>query len=473
MSRRVVVIGSGLGGLVTSYLLSKQGDCVTILEHDKRPGGSLQAFYRDGIRFDTGFHFVGGMAEGGPLYPYFHDLGLDRLAWTPLDGHEIWLGDKQYVIPNGQERWLRYMQDLFPHQKTNIDELLRVCREAVECPLQETMPYWEQNAWQWLEKTIDDPILRDLISGSSMLVELNRETLPLFAFAEIVYSYVYSSHRLREGGAPIIEHLLGGVLAHGGSIRCSSTVIRILEKDGRAAGVQLQSGEVIEADIVLSAIHPQETMNLLSDNTSMRKVYRRRIDKLVDSMGSFTANIKFRKGSLSLRDVPIYVHKEGADIWSYNAPPVEHLLLHSYPEQDAMDIIVPMAWTNVAQWDGTQVGHRGQDYELFKKEILSQCLALAETALPGITDAVEQVWTSTPLTWKNYFLSHNGTSYGVCKDCNAPESTILMPKTPLPGLFLTGQSMILHGIMGTTISGFISAQFLGATQPPSNSLQGA
>lgn len=464
MKRHVVVIGSGLGGLTTSYLLTKQGDRVTILEHDKRPGGSLQAFWRDGVRFDTGFHFVGGMAEGGPLRPYFEDLGLNDLDWKALDGHEIWLGNTCYNIPNGQERWLTYMTNLFPQQKENIETLLRICREAVECPLQETMPYWEQNAWEWLNKTITDPVLVELVSGSSMLVELNRKTLSLFAFAEIVYSYVYSSHRLTEGGTPIINHLLDYILANDGEIRCSSTVTRILEQDGRATGVMLADGTTIEADIVLSAIHPQETMNLLGENTSMRKVYRRRIEKMVDSMGSFTANIKLKPGHIALRDLPIYVHAEGADIWSYDAPPVEHLLLHSYPEQDALDIIIPMSWDNVKQWDGTAVGHRGEDYEAFKQMILDQALDLAETAMPGIREAVDKAWTSTPLTWRSYFLSHNGTSYGVCKDCNSPETTILMPKTPLQGLYLTGQSMILHGIMGTTISSHITAQFLNNKQ---------
>lgn len=460
MRRKVVVIGSGLGGLVTSYLLAKQGDHVVILEHDKRPGGSLQSFVRDGIRFDMGLHYVGGLGDGGPLYSYFHDLGLLSLPWKELDGHEIWIGDTCYCIPTGEERWLEYMASQFPHQRSNLVRFLNESKAIVNCPFDQTMPFWEKSAWEWLCETIDDPVLRDVLSGSSLIIELNRETLPLFAFAEIVYSYIHSSHRLVEGGQPIIDHLLGFVLSHGGEIHCGSTVTRILEKDSQILGVQLSDGTTMEADIVLSAIHPTITMDLLDENSTIRKVYRRRLHKLRDSMGCFTANLKVKPGVLDMRDRPVYVHAKGSDFWCYDAPPVEHILIHFYPEQNAIDFIVPMSWKHVEKWDGTQVGHRGEDYVAFKEALLNECLRLAEMAVPGITESVESYWSSTPLTWKSYFRAHNGTAYGVMKDYHSPETTLLLPKTPLKGLYLTGQSVILHGIMGTTISGFISAEFL-------------
>lgn len=460
MKRKVIIIGSGIGGLVTGYLLSKQGDQVIMLEHDKRPGGGLQSFYRDGIRFDTGFHFVGGLAEGGPLHPFFKNLDLLSLPWKPLDGQEIWIGEQCYTLPTGADAWLKYLTEKFPNQEKNLRTFLKVCKEVIECPFSETMPYWERNAWDWLCETIDDPLLREVLSGSSMIVELNKKTLPLFAFAEITYSYIHSSHRMVEGGQPIIDHLLGYILSNGGEIHCSSTVSRIVEEDKKAIGVQLQDGAVINADLIVSAIHPAETMNLLSDNSSMRKIYKTRIGKLKDSLGCFTGNIKLKPGIINMRDMPVYVHRKGTKVWSYNDSAVDHVLVHFYPEQDALDFIVPISWDKFKQWEGTPVGHRGEDYEQLKSDILNQCIDLAETAIPNLRDAVEDSWASTPLTWRNYFLSHNGTSYGVCKDCNSPETTLLLPRTPLQGLYLTGQSIILHGIMGTTISGFITAEFL-------------
>ena len=52
----VVIIGSGLGGLLCGYILSEEGFSVCILEKNKQLGGSLQTFVRDRCIFDTGIH---------------------------------------------------------------------------------------------------------------------------------------------------------------------------------------------------------------------------------------------------------------------------------------------------------------------------------------------------------------------------------------------------------------------------------
>ena len=76
-----VIIGSGLGGLLSGAILSRAGHHVTILEKAAQPGGCLQTFTREGLRFDTGFHSVAGLEEGGPLERIFRPLGLLDLPW--------------------------------------------------------------------------------------------------------------------------------------------------------------------------------------------------------------------------------------------------------------------------------------------------------------------------------------------------------------------------------------------------------
>jgi all-trans-retinol 13,14-reductase len=43
------------------------------------------------------------------------------------------------------------------------------------------------------------------------------------------------------------------------------------------------------------------------------------------------------------------------------------------------------------------------------------------------------------------------------KDYQNPLGTLISPKTKIPNLFLTGQGLNLHGVLGTAISGLISA----------------
>lgn len=74
----VVIIGSGLGGLESAYILSKEGYKVLVLEKNRQLGGSLQIFVRDKAIFDTGIHYLGGLDEGQNLnqsFKYFNIMG--------------------------------------------------------------------------------------------------------------------------------------------------------------------------------------------------------------------------------------------------------------------------------------------------------------------------------------------------------------------------------------------------------------
>ena len=79
MKYDVIVIGSGLGGLICARQLAKAGRSVLVLERHTQPGGCLQSYRRDGITFDTGLHYVGGLDEGQSLHRLFCELGLLRL----------------------------------------------------------------------------------------------------------------------------------------------------------------------------------------------------------------------------------------------------------------------------------------------------------------------------------------------------------------------------------------------------------
>ena len=72
----VVIIGSGLGGLLCGYILSKNGYKVAILEKNPQIGGCLQTFKRKGVKFDTGMHYVGSLEEGQMLNKFWKYLNL-------------------------------------------------------------------------------------------------------------------------------------------------------------------------------------------------------------------------------------------------------------------------------------------------------------------------------------------------------------------------------------------------------------
>jgi oxygen-dependent protoporphyrinogen oxidase len=54
MNKKIVVIGAGISGLTTAYLLSKKGFGVTIIEKNNSVGGSIESVIENGFLFDRG-----------------------------------------------------------------------------------------------------------------------------------------------------------------------------------------------------------------------------------------------------------------------------------------------------------------------------------------------------------------------------------------------------------------------------------
>ena len=75
--------------------------------------------------------------------------------------------------------------------------------------------------------------------------------------------------------------------------------------------------------------------------------------------------------------------------------------------------------------------------------------------IPGLEEAVEKFWTSTPATWERYTGTPGGSAYGIRKK---DTSCYVHPRTPVPGLYLTGQNCGLHGILGVSETALVTCR---------------
>ncbi|MBQ3874577.1 MAG: NAD(P)-binding protein, partial [Bacteroidaceae bacterium] len=122
--KRVVIIGSGLGGLSCGTILQKNGFDVTVVEQGTQPGGCLQCFERKGAKFETGMHFIGSALPGQTMHSLMNYLGLlDDVKLSQLDenGYDIVsLAGQNFSFANGREPFIETMASYFPKEKDNI-----------------------------------------------------------------------------------------------------------------------------------------------------------------------------------------------------------------------------------------------------------------------------------------------------------------------------------------------------------------
>src|SRR5476651_2027718 len=133
----ILIIGSGMGGLVCADILGREGYKVCVLEKNKQIGGSLQTYVRDKVIFDSGVHYLGGLSKGQNLYQIFQYLGIMdklKLQQQELDVFDRILiegDDKVYDFAQGYENFIAKLLVNFPDEevaiRTYCDKIKEVC----------------------------------------------------------------------------------------------------------------------------------------------------------------------------------------------------------------------------------------------------------------------------------------------------------------------------------------------------------
>ena len=443
----VVIIGSGFGGLVCAHLLAKAGKRVLVLERQQQPGGCIQSYQRKGKAFDTGLHYVGGLGEGQTLNRIFSHLGLMQLPWHRLDPEgfdQVTIGDETFAFAEGYDRFVE--------------------AEAVTFGSNDAYRLFGVSAYEYLTRTFNDPLLINVLSGSALKMELRPASLPLFTFAHGNSSFIQSSWRLQGDGNLIVNSLMNDIRHFGGEVICQAEVDELIEKDGRITAAHSKNGETYEGDLFISDIYPSLTFGMVKESAVLRKLFRRRMSNMENTFGVFTASLVLKPDTLPYFNHNKFVYRQ-PNVWTFYEEPgsVGGLMVSCrVPEKGLyatqIDLLTPMPWSACEPWADTHIGHRGADYQALKKRYTNECIALAETVIPGLHEMISETYTSTPLTYRDYTLTPNGSAYGVRRDCRNLVITMLSPRTPLPNLLLTGQNLMLHGLEGVSMTALLTCQ---------------
>ena len=481
--RRVIIIGSGLGGLECALVLCRHGYKVTVVEKHSKPGGCLQTFVRGAVRsedgtkvggdrFDCGFHYVGSAGKGEPLGILMDYFGLGDLPWKKLSEDcydEIcFVGEdsvcSSYPHAMGYENFVETLSEKFPESREELQRYVRIMKDVGDHTFSSFGPHafnrlFSRSAKTFLEETVSDPKLRDILSGASLRMELS-PNLPLYVYAQTAGSFIRSAWRLEGGGDSIIHPLCENIKSLGGEILLGLGVTSIDCENGKVKGVTLSDGNTLEADIVISDAHPSSTIAMVGPGGNLRKPYRSRMTSLENTIGTFTANVRLKKGTFPYLNRNVYIHKEGADFWNPDPSKTESIMVYFYPGEDGfsthIDVMSPMDGKSLSKWKDLPRKKRGEEYEAIKQRKWEECLSLLESRFPDIRDCIEEVYTSTPLTWLSYTGTPDGSAYGVRKDSERVLETVISARTLVQGLYLTGQSLNLHGVLGVSMSAILT-----------------
>ncbi|MEQ8304678.1 MAG: NAD(P)/FAD-dependent oxidoreductase [Cyclobacteriaceae bacterium] len=485
-----VIIGSGLGGLACGAMLAKEGYRVCVVERNKQIGGTLQTFVRDKNIFDSGVHYVGGLDPGQNLNQIFKHLEImDKVKIRKMDedGFDgMMFGDdpKTYWYAQGYDNFIQKLALDFPDEeeaiRTYCDKVRDVCNKFPLYNLEvgdyfDKMNVLEIETKAYLESITDNKTLQNVLAGTSLLYAGEAYKTPFYVHALVVNSYIQSSFRFVDGGSQIARLLAKVIKSNGGTILKGKNVNRIVEEGGSVEFIETDTNEKFFGKLFISSIHPQQTMEMTA-SPLIKKAFRSRLEGLQNSVSTFYISIVLKKGSLRYQNKNYYYFAKN-DAWSaleYTPEtwPTGYALYFSAISKnteyaEAITLMTYMHFEDVAKWKDTfntvlREGDRGKEYELFKKERAEKLFASVEKRFPGFTDSINKYYVATPLTLRDYMGTNDGSMYGVVKDYKEPMRTFISPRTKIPNLYLTGQNLNLHGVLGVAVSAVVTcSEILG------------
>ena len=438
-----VVIGAGLGGLAAAMRLGAKGYRVTVLDRLDTPGGRGSSISRDGHRFDLGPTIVTVPQVFRELWAACgrdFDADIDLRALDPF--YEIrWQDGSNFKARGSTEAMRAEVGRLSPGDVPGYDRFLQDS---------------ERRYWFGFEDLGRRPMdrLRDLLTVLPTFARLRADRSvyahaarrvrderlrmalsfhPLFIGGDpfhVTSMYILVSHLEKEfgvhyaiGGVARIAQKMADVISQqGGLVRLRADVDEILIRSGQARGVRLATGEILEADIVVSNADAGHTYDRLLRNHQRQRWTSQRLKRSRWSMGLYvwyfgTKGTKglwpdvghhtilngpryrglvrdiFIKGRLS-EDMSLYVHRP-----SVTDPSVA-------PDGDdtfyALSPVPHLGFDNPVDWsvEGERYRQRVQD-------------VLERTLLPGLSERLGPSMAFSPEDFRDRYLSPHGSGFSI------------------------------------------------------------
>ncbi len=479
MTKHIVVIGAGIGGLTAGALLLKQGYRVTVLEAHVYPGGCAGTFFHKNYRFDAGATLAGGFSAGGPHHFVAQTLGLkwpihpvdpawvvhlpDGRAVTQWADADQWRAEREQHFPFAEKFWQtqEMLADVswdistrpFPWPPESIRDLFRL-GGSVRPQTLKSLPYLTRTIGSFaptddlMFKTFLDSQL--LISAQATSARANA----LYGSAAIDLPRRGVNH-VRGGIGKLSETLVDWIRSNGGEVHYRQQAKHIEITNRNATAVETKKGLRVECDAVLANLTPWGLSELLGENRP--KTLKTDVEEnLKPTWGAFMIYLGIDKEKFFKKFPGTATHHQV--IVDGNKPLGEtNSVFFSMASPDDPDRApegeVPVTvstHTEIGQWWQLSKSDKGA-YAARKDRYAENMIEALSAALPGIRECVTFSTTGSPVSFQRFTRRPQGMVGGF------PQESIFKargPKTGVRNLLLVGDSIFPgQSTAGVTLGG--------------------
>ena len=474
-SKRVIVIGSGIGGAGAAALLQARGHQVVLLEKNTFAGGKCWSFEKDGYLVDSGVH----MFSMGPMGPHgeidrivggdlswargdpgstFHLRGTYDLQYyqsqkdlrTPLQMAKVAVCELSYRRKSERHRDAsgarvkKAANELHRAQtRGGILEFLKVFRKLVKRNEVFISDLDEVTSFEFLSGFTDNELLHQIFAAASMILLVIPYTRSSAGELMYVVSNMYEKAYLsvpRGGSREIPGSWLRSFERNGGELVLGAEVEKITVDGGAATGVTTTDGREFTADAIISNAGIKKTIGMAGEE-SFPADYVASVGKLMESYSFITTKLGLT-GTVVDAKTPNYC----------NVPNVDPVTMFDYvesgtvPEDPFLFVPFPTWWERRAAPLGRQLAIMGvPGPSRVDENSVRQCEAILDRGeqrlfemFPAIEKNIE--WKMRTHIRDTSLISGRPTGECIGLAQIVGQTGIHKPsvKTPLEGLYLVG-----------------------------------
>jgi phytoene dehydrogenase-like protein len=424
----VIIIGSGIGGLVSGGILTSQGLKTLIIEKNKTPGGYLSSFKRNGFVFDSALDCISGVAPGGVIFRVLELLKVDSdihfLRVNPIRVNIF--PDLEIVVDADIAAYIERLMHLFPKESTAIKKFFEtadrvygdlqasmnglISRHAIFYNISaEVLKFTNISYQNLLDEYFNDGILKAILSDRCPFIGLSPLHVSALSMVAMTMSYFkLGAYRPVGGFQRLADILVDGIRRNGGKTIFGNGVKKILlDTNNRCEGVRCDNGEEYRARYVVSNADFHHTFgNLLGGH------YSSLAGDMIKSPGistSFFILYAGIQGNISKYSSIGYF--PSYNIEKFFAPDME------FKKNSTIGITIASIEDASRAPCGSQtlVLHEmveASGKSLDKPACIEKVLKKAENIFPGIRNRIALLDAATPKTLQRYTGNINGAAFG-------------------------------------------------------------
>ncbi len=472
MTYDVIIIGGGLGGLVSGAKLAKAGKHVLLLEQHDRPGGCATTFTRKDFIVEVGLHEMDGLHPEDGKTKLFEELGVfDKVDFLPLPEFFRYLhGGTEFIMPHDLDEAISKLKEKFPEQSDGIDTYFNRLVNAMRMNIMERNTP-DISIGEYLDSIITDEELKMILLGNMAYFDHDPYGLSLRYYAVAERAYYHGRANFKKGGSQKLSDALVEIIReNNGKVLLNHKVTTIDVVNGNVRKIEfinVQPGEhqhvraeakeyilnsaLPEAVALIGGASGEKLQDQIRDQVignSYLTVYFG-FSRSVKELGNrYYSTFVFHDSIKSLKDILPNNH---ADFDKRSFTFVDYSQVDSALAPAGKSVGAICCVDYIEDWEGLS----REAYRAKKKQVAEIFRERLNELIPGTRESIDYIEVATSKTVKRYTLNPKGSVFGFSQ---LPNRT---PITEIEGInnlhIASAWGKFGGGFSGAIISGYRTA----------------